>query len=114
MNKKLSFLVMLVCMLALGSVLIGCPTDSDDSSGGGGNPIKITGEAKVGSTLTATYDGKLAGGIFWENEDEKTLGNGTTYTIQASDVGKKIRASGTQDGGSYDDVYSDFVGPVTN
>jgi hypothetical protein len=35
MNKKLNLLVMLVSLLALGSVLIGCPTDSDDGGGGG-------------------------------------------------------------------------------
>jgi hypothetical protein len=34
MKKKLEFLAMLICMLVLGSVLIGCPTDSDDGGSG--------------------------------------------------------------------------------
>jgi hypothetical protein len=33
MNKKLNLLVMLASLLALSSVLIGCPTDSDDGGG---------------------------------------------------------------------------------
>jgi hypothetical protein len=36
MKKRFNLLVMLVCLLALGFVLVGCPTDSDDGGGGGG------------------------------------------------------------------------------
>jgi hypothetical protein len=110
MNKKLIFSATLVMVLALGLALAGCKTDPDD---GGGNPIKITGEPKVGSKLTATYD-EAATPIWWEYGKDDTINSppGNTYVIQANDVGKKIRAACLDD--SYNEVYSDFVGPVTH
>jgi hypothetical protein len=36
MKKKLVLLAMLVCLLALGLTVTGCPTEDDDSSSGGG------------------------------------------------------------------------------
>jgi hypothetical protein len=111
---------MLVCMLALGLVFTACPTDSggggtnNNGGSGGGGDIKITGTAKVGETLTATYDGEIQGAMWWEYGKDDTINgpNGKTYVIQPADVGKKIRAACFNS--SNKEIYSDFVGPVTN
>jgi hypothetical protein len=49
MKKKCNLLVMLVCLLALGLVFIGCPTDS---GGGGGSTGTSSGGVKNRATIT--------------------------------------------------------------
>jgi hypothetical protein len=59
MKKKLNLLVMLVCLLALSLVFIGCPTDSDDSGGGGGKvPTELIGswEKTSGEHIGRIYE----------------------------------------------------------
>ena len=50
--------------------------------------------AKVGDTLTATVSPSDATVVItWINDKGVTLGYGSSYTVQASDAGRKIRAS---------------------
>ncbi len=55
--------------------------------------------AKIGDVLTATVSPSGATVVItWINDKGATLGYGSTYTVQSSDAGRKIRASVTGSG----------------
>jgi hypothetical protein len=75
MKKKLSFFAMLVCLLALGAVLIGCPTDLDDGGGDG------DGDGD-GTSYTVTISQPANGGTI--GASPKSGPAGTTVTLSNS------------------------------
>jgi hypothetical protein len=120
MKKKQYGAAILVYVLALGLVFTACPTNSggDGTNDNTSGKITISGDPKVGETLTATYNADDFGSpIWWESNDSQnpadgnSVGNGSSYTVDSSDVGKYIRAGGFDS--SYNEVYSNVLGPVT-
>jgi hypothetical protein len=117
MKTKGYFFGLPVMLLALGLVLAasltlaGCGEEEEEKS------ITVSGEAKVGATLTATFSGFTpdADDIWW-NSANTADGEGsnlsrdhgsTTFTITTSDVGDYIWVYA-------DRVESNRIGPVTN
>jgi hypothetical protein len=81
MNKKLDLLVMLICMLALGLALIGCPTDSDDD-GGSGNTATIIIKNQSGAPIRVELED------VWESASGSKISSGLeAKTIDANAEG---------------------------
>jgi hypothetical protein len=72
MKKKLNFLVMLVCLLALGLVFIGCPTDSGGGGGNGGGEEYPYAEYFPKNGITKPhikiYFKKIGDSYIWKND----------------------------------------------
>jgi hypothetical protein len=113
-TKRFFLFGLLAVLLALGLVLAGCGDDDDD---GGGATATISGEAKVGETLTAEFSGFTADSIYWKSASSETGAGDTidygknTHDILSYEVGNYIWVEASNDDHSVNAV-SARVGPV--
>jgi hypothetical protein len=126
MKKSKLFLVgILASALVFALVLAGCgdeETGDPAGVGGGGPSVTISGDARVGATLTVTFSGLSADQIGWEetnaagdtkNRDLSDFDDNNTYLVTNNELGKYIRAK-VLDYSTLTSVYSSAIGPITN
>jgi hypothetical protein len=114
-----SYTVTSTTLILTGGDLPGTYTKDNSSGGGGGTSITITGTAKVGETLTVTYNGFTPIQPKWWSSSSNpgnppngyylSGASGSTYTLKSSDEGDYIWVEAY---GTNKVVISNVVGPI--